>query len=103
MLSFRCFLDGGGDVGDISIGTGVDLLAVETDSFLDSCLCTRGVSLEERDGLEEGSKLIGVPRVLPTTRVSLRETRGLGIEKKESAPEDLRAGLLNRGTSNLDI
>lgn len=63
------------------MGTGVDLLPFETDSFLDTCRCICGVSSDERECREDGSKLIGVPRnIKPVTLLWVTENLGLGME-----------------------
>ena len=62
------------------MGTGADLLPLETDSFLDTCRCILGVSSDERECLEDGSKLIGVPRNRPVVLLWVTDNLGLGIE-----------------------
>ena len=81
LLSFLCLLAGVGEGGDISIGTGVDLLPAETDSFLRTLGCILKVSSDDLEYLDETSRLIGITLFRPAfLRGSIDDTLGLGIE-----------------------
>ena len=62
------------------MGTGSILRPDETDSLRDAFRVIYGVSSEKRLKVDDGSKLIGVPRVLFIERELGMDNLGLGME-----------------------